>query len=219
MLLGTLAVSFGAVALATPLGIGAAVFCNSYAPAPVASLYRGMIALMAGIPSVIYGFWGLVTFVPLVARFVPHGQNLFAGCVILALMILPTIALIADASIARASKEYQQSSAALGLDRWRTLRRVVIPAAGSGITAGIFLAAARAIGETMAVIMVTGNVVRVPDELFQPTRTLTANIALEMAYAMGDHRSALFVSGLALFVMTLVLTIVAQFFGKVRSHV
>ena len=218
MLSGSLLVTLGAVVIAAPLGIASAIFCNSYAPEGVARLYRRLIELLAGIPSVVFGFWGLVTLVPLIAQLQPPGTSLLAGIAILALMILPTIALIADQSLARVPKEYWQGAAALGLTRWASVRRVALSAARPGIIAGVFLAAARAIGETMAVLMVCGNVVRAPSSIFSPIRTLTANIALEMAYAMGAHRSALFVTGLALFAVIILLVLAAETTGKGLVH-
>jgi phosphate transport system permease protein len=209
MLWGTLLVMSVAVVLATPLGILSAVFCQYYAPAAVAQLYRRLIELTAGIPSVVYGFWGLVVLVPTIGRIYPPGPSWLAGSLILALMILPTVALVADASLAAVPSEYFRACAALGLGRWATVRHVVFPAAKSGLLTGIILATGRAIGETMAVLMVCGNVVQMPKSVFDPVRTLTANIALEMAYAAGNHRAALFVSGLVLMVMILVLAIAA----------
>ncbi|NEO14553.1 phosphate ABC transporter permease subunit PstC [Moorena sp. SIO3F7] len=214
MLWGTLFVTAGAMLVATPLGILSAVFCQYYAPSSIAGLYRRLIELLAGMPSVVYGFWGLVELVPLIGRFQPPGASLLAGIAILTLMILPTIALTADASFAKVPPEYLQGAAALGLSRWATVRGVVFPAAKSGLFTGLILGTGRAIGETMAVLMVCGNVVQTPKSLFEPMRTLTANIALEMAYAMGNHRSALFVSGLLLMAIILVLVALAEMISK-----
>ncbi|EGJ29372.1 MULTISPECIES: phosphate ABC transporter permease subunit PstC [Moorena] len=214
MLWGTLFVTAGAMVVATPLGILSAVFCQYYAPSSIAGLYRRLIELLAGMPSVVYGFWGLVELVPLIGRFQPPGASLLAGIAILTLMILPTIALTADASFAKVAPEYLKGAAALGLSRWATVRGVVFPAAKSGLFTGLILGTGRAIGETMAVLMVCGNVVQIPKSLFEPMRTLTANIALEMAYAMGNHRSALFVSGLLLMAIILVLVAIAEMISK-----
>ncbi|MDH5625462.1 MAG: phosphate ABC transporter permease subunit PstC [Nitrospira sp.] len=198
MLWGTLFATIGAVLVATPLGILSAVFCQYYAPPALGRLYRKLIELLAGIPSVVYGFWGLVVLVPLIGAIHPPGPSLLAGIVILTIMILPTIALMADASLASIPPQYLRGAAALGLPRWATIRGVVFPAAKSGLFTGVILGTGRAIGETMAILMVCGNVVQAPQGLFDPVRTLTANIALEMAYALGNHRAALFVSGLFL---------------------
>lgn len=210
MLGGSLLITLGSVLLATPLGIGSAIFCQYYAPVWVAKAYRQLIELLAGIPSVVYGFWGLVVLVPLIAQLQPPGTSLLAGIFILALMILPTIALTAEASFMEIPVEYLQGATALGLSRWATIRGVVLPAAKSGLGTGLILAIGRAIGETMAVLMVCGNVVQIPTSLFDPMRTLTANIALEMAYATGNHRSALFVSGLLLMITITCLVILAE---------
>ncbi|MFQ5741104.1 MAG: phosphate ABC transporter permease subunit PstC [Acidobacteriota bacterium] len=218
MLSGTLLVMLGSVVIATPLGILSALFCNYYAPAPLAHSYRRLVELLAGIPSVVYGFWGLVVLVPLIARLEPPGASLLAGIAILSLMILPTVSLLADSSLAGVPREYLQGAAALGLTRWTTVRCVALPAAKSGLWTGIFLSVARALGETMAVLMVCGNVVQTPSSLFDPIRTLTANIALEMAYAMGDHRSALFVSGLVLMLMIVGLVASAEIVSEGSVH-
>ncbi|WP_240761461.1 phosphate ABC transporter permease subunit PstC [Nitrosococcus wardiae] len=210
MLAGTLGAAGGAILLAAPLGIGAALFCHYYAPPFLARLYRRLIELLAGIPSVIYGLWGLVVLVPLIRQLEPPGPSLLAGILILALMILPTIALLADAALAGIPREYTQGAAALGFSRFSLIWHVALPAAKSGLLTGILLGTMRALGETMAVLMVCGNVVQVPGNLFEPIRTLTANIALEMAYAMGDHRSALFVSGLLLMALVMALITIVE---------
>jgi phosphate transport system permease protein len=218
MLAATLAAAVGAVLLATPLGIASALFSRFYAPPRLARAYRSLVALLAGIPSVVYGLWGLTVLVPLIAKLQPPGASLLAGVLVLSLMILPTIALIADASLAAVPASFLRGAAALGLSREATIVAIALPAARTGIGAGILLAAARALGETMAVLMVAGNVVQVPSSLFDPVRTLTANIALEMAYATGDHRAALFVSGLALMALVLVLAGLAWRWGGGRVH-
>ncbi|KJH73064.1 phosphate ABC transporter permease subunit PstC [Aliterella atlantica] len=214
MLWGTLFVTAGSVLIATPLGIASAIFCHYYAPVAIALLYRRLIELLAGIPSVVYGFWGLVVLVPIIGRIHPPGASLLTGILILTLMILPTIALLADASLANVPPEYLRGCAAVGLGRWATVRGVVFPAASSGLITGVILGTGRAIGETMAVLMVCGNVVQIPTSVFEPVRTLTANIALEMAYAVGNHRAALFVSGLVLMAMVVALVIVAELLNK-----
>jgi phosphate transport system permease protein len=210
MLLGTFLAMAGAVLIATPIGILSAVFCQFYAPSMVAQLYRRLIELLAGIPSVVYGFWGLVVLVPLIGKIHPPGPSLLAGIAILAVMILPTVALVADASLEKVPTSYIQGAAALGLSRWTTICTVVFASAKSGLFTGLILGTGRAIGETMAILMVCGNVVQTPKSLFDPIRTLTANIALEMAYATEDHRSALFVSGLILMGMIVVLVAIAE---------
>ncbi len=218
MLLATLAAGIGAVLLAAPLGIAAALFTRFYAPRLLALPFQRMVTLLAGIPSVVFGFWGLTVLVPLIAAFELPGASLLAAILILTLMILPTIALTSDAALATVPEHYLHASAALGLSRATTIIGVVLPAAKAGIMSGILLAAARALGETMAVLMVAGNVVQIPTSLFDPIRTLTANIALEMAYATGDHRASLFVSGLMLMGLVLVLAMSASRLGRARLH-
>lgn len=211
---GTLLTSAGAIALAAPLGILSALFCQVYAPSPLAKTYRRIIELLAGIPSVVYGFWGLVVLVPMINRWQPPGQGLFTGIIILTLMVLPTVALMTQASLSEVPFAYRQGAIALGLSRWTQLRHILLPAARSGVLTGLVLAGGRALGETMALLMVCGNVVQVPESLFSPVRTLTANIALEMAYATGDHRAALFVSGLILLLTIAVLVGIADWLSR-----
>jgi len=218
MLVGTLLATTGAVLLATPLGIGSAVFCNFYAPRAIAQPFRRLMELLAGIPSVVYGLWGLMVLVPLIGRLHPPGPGLLAAVVILAVMILPTVALLADAALANVPQEILRGTAALGLSRWRTVCQVALPTARSGLMTGVILETGRALGETMAVLMVCGNVVRIPHSLFDPMRTLTANIALEMSFAMGDHRSALFVCGLVLTGLIVLLVTVAETISGGRIH-
>lgn len=210
MAIGTLLATAGAVLLAAPIGVLAAIFHRYYAPPGVRLAMRRVLELLAGIPSVVYGFWGLTTVVPLIAAVRAPGASLLAGIVVLAIMILPTIALLSDAALAQVPASYLRAAAALGLTRWGTVSRVAIPSARAGIATGVLLATARALGETMAVLMVCGNAVRIPLSPFDPMRTLTANVALEMAYAGATHRSALFVSGLLLLAMIAVLTLASH---------
>ena len=210
MLWGTFLATLGAIILAAPIGILSAVFIHYYAPPLLATSYRRVIELLAGIPSVVFGLWGLVTLVPLIASWQPPGPSLLAGILILFLMILPTITLVIHSSLAQIPVAYIHNAAALGLGRWSSIRRIILPSAQSGIFTGIFLGIARALGETMAIVMVCGNVVQTPSHLFDPIRTLTANIALEMAYALGNHRATLFVSGLMLMAMVVIFVFMAE---------
>jgi len=198
MAIATLAVAALAILLAAPLGLACALFARFQAPPALAAGFRGLLALMAGVPSVVYGFWGLTVLVPLVARWQPPGASLFTAGLVLALMILPTVALLAHAALAAVPRSLLDGAAALGLSRRATLLKVAVPAARRGVVGGVLLGLARALGETMAVLMVAGNVVQLPASLFDPVRVLTANIALEMAYAADMHRAGLFVSGLLL---------------------
>ncbi len=209
MIAGTLAAAMGALVLAAPLGFGSGLLCAFYAPAPIGTLYRRVLELMAGVPSVVYGWWGLAVLAPLIRQMHPPGQSLLTAMLILALMILPTIALLAETALRQVPRSYLAGAAALGLSRWATIRGVALPAARGGLAAALLLAFARAVGETMAVVMVAGNVVQVPDSVYAPVRTLTANIALELGYAMDTHRAALFASGLCLMGIAGVLVAVA----------
>jgi phosphate transport system permease protein len=218
MVVGSLLATVGAVLLASPFGVASAVFCQYYASARLARVYRQLIGLLAGIPSVVYGFWGLVVLVPILRSFAPPGQSLLAGILILALMILPTVALIAEGALANVPRAYLLGASALGLSRFSTVLRVALPAARSGLATATILGAGRAMGETMAILMVCGNVVELPRTVFDPVRTLTANIALEMAYAMGDHRSALFLTGLVLLLLISALVALASRVARVDAH-
>lgn len=214
ILVGTLATTLGAVLLAAPAGLASALFCRFYAPALLARRYRSLIEILAGLPSVIYGLWGLTVLAPLIRLWQPPGQSLLAGMLILALMILPTVALLSDSALRAVPRSYLDGAAALGLSRWASIRGVALPAAAAGIASAVLLATGRALGETMAVLMVSGNVVRLPASLFDPVRTLTANIALELGYALDHHRAALFVSGLLLMALTVALVGTAHVAGQ-----
>ncbi|WP_085316122.1 phosphate ABC transporter permease subunit PstC [Derxia lacustris] len=206
MVWATLAASAGALAIAAPLGIGAAIHERFCAGPRLAAAQRMTLALLAGVPSVVVGLWGLEVLVPLIARWQPPGASLLAAMLVLALMILPTVALTASSALGAVPESWLAGGAALGLGRRAVVLGIALPGARGGIVGGLVLAAARALGETMAVLMVAGNVVRTPTGLFDPVRVLTANIALEMPYAAGSHRAALFASGLALLLLVLALT-------------
>lgn len=211
MLWATLAASGGALLIAVPLGVLSAVFSRFYSPGWLVKPLRRVMVLLAGIPSVVYGLWGLTVLVPLIARWEPPGASLLGAMLILVLMILPTVALTSEAALAAVPVSNLLGAAALGLNRKSTVLGVALPAARAGILTGVLLAVMRALGETMAVLMVAGNVVQTPSSLFDPVRVLTANIALEMPYATGDHRAALFASGLLLmFVVTLLAWLAAR---------
>lgn len=218
MLAASASAAFGAVLLATPLGVLCAIFVVYYAPRGLASTFRRVVEVMAGIPSVVYGFWGLVTLVPIVRGIRAPGPSLFAGILILALMILPTVALLSQAALQAVPKEHTQGAAALGLSRSTTLRTVVLPAAAGGIGTAVVLASMRAIGETMAVLMVCGNVPQLTADPFEPVRTLTANIALELGYATETHRSVLFVSGLVLLLFIVGLVLLQEYLERRKPN-
>lgn len=209
MLAASFALAAGALTIAAPVGVAVAIFRLHYAPGWMKAPYRGLVLLLAGTPSVVLGLWGLMVLVPLIARIEPPGASLIAGILVLALMIVPTVAIASEAALESVPRSCWSAANALGLGREAALLNVVLPAAREGIAGGILLAGARALGETMVVLMITGNIVQMPDGLFTPVRALTSNIALEMAYATGDHRASLFVSGLALTLLVFLLSFAA----------
>jgi phosphate transport system permease protein len=198
-------VTVGAVLLATPLAVFVAVLGEFYAPRPVTWLLRRVLELLNGIPSVVFGFWGLVVLVPLINQWRPPGQSLLVGILVLTLMLVPTVALSAAAALQNVADELTRSAAALGLGRGAIVWALAVPQARRGIAGGVLLGAARAAGETMAVVIVCGNIVQLPDSVFAPVRTVTANIAMEMSYATASHRGVLFATGLLLMFATGVL--------------
>ena len=214
MLVGSLLVTFGSVVVALPLGIFSSLFASFYCSSRIKVFYRRAIELYTGIPSVIFGFWGLMKLVPIINQFQPPGQSLLAGILVLALMIFPIITLSLISSFEMVSKNYFKVSESLGLKKSTYIWFILLPSLKGQILGATILSIGRAIGETMAVLMVCGNIVKVPSSVFEPVRTLTANIALEMAYAMGTHRSALFLSGLVLLAMIGVLLLLSDTLKK-----
>ena len=219
MIVGSVWVTVGALAIAGPLGLACAVFLVEIAPRKVADIVRPAIQLLAGIPSVVYGFVGIVVLVPLIREHLGGpGLSVLAASVILGVMVLPTVISISQDALEAVPRAYKEGALALGCTHWQAITRVILPAARPGITVAMVLGLGRAIGETMAVIMVVGNAVKVPGSLLDPARTLTSNIALEMAYAAGDHREALFATGVVLFVFIMLLNSLAVLrFGRRRS--
>lgn len=211
MILGSILATLGALILGVPVGVGCAVFLAEIAKPRIANFVRPGIELLAGIPSVVYGLYGLVVIVPFIRKtFHNQGFSILAGSIILAVMILPTIINISESAIRSVPKEYKEGSLALGGSHWQAIYKVIVPAARSGIIAGIILGMGRAIGETMAVIMITGNSTLVPQSILSPIRTLTGNIGIEMGYASGEHQQALFATGIVLFIFIMLLNVVAN---------
>ena len=198
MIAGTTATCSLAVLFATPLGVLSVVFNQFYAPRILGLIVNRLIELLAGIPSVVLGLWGLVVLVPVIQRIQSPGVSVLAAAIVLALMILPTITLSSRNAVEQAVKQSGKAAAALGLGKAACITRIFLPQAGRSILVGVLLAAARAIGETMVVVMLCGNVLRMPTSAFDSTRTLTATIALEMGYSFGAHRASLFAIGLLL---------------------
>ncbi|MCL2722375.1 MAG: phosphate ABC transporter permease subunit PstC [Treponema sp.] len=215
MIIGTLTVTIGAVIIGVPVGICCAVFLAEFAPPMMSNIFRPAIQLLAGIPSVVYGFLGLVFVVPAVRDYLGGpGLSILTGSIILGVMILPTIISISEVSILALPKQYKEGALALGLTHWQTIYSVMLPAAKSGIVAAVILGIGRAVGETMAVIMVLGNAVALPESILDPVRTLTTNIGIEMGYASGEHQQALFATGIVLFVSIMLLNSFAQYITR-----
>lgn len=226
LLAGSLIVTVGAVSMALPLGLLTAIYLGEIAPQRQREILKPFIEVLAGIPSIVLGFLGWVILAPMVQRLgAPTGLTAFTGSFILAYMALPTIISISEDALYAVPKSYRDGSLAIGATRWQTIWRVVLPAARSGIVTAVMLGVGRAIGETMAVMMVTGNAANIPElgpaAFFQPVRTMTATIAAEMGeVAQGsEHYSVLFAIGISLFVITFILnSIAARFVGsKSRS--
>jgi phosphate transport system permease protein len=218
MIVGSVAVTAGALVVGVPLGLACAVFLAEFAPARASAVMRPAIQLLAGIPSVIYGFWGLVVIVPLIRNVLGGpGLSILAGSLILGVMILPTVISISEDALRALPPSYAEGSLALGATHWQTIWRLQLPAARSGLLAAAILGLGRAIGETMAVIMVLGNAVKVPDGLLSPARTLTTSIGIEMSYASGEHRQALFATGVVLFVAIALVNLAANLVVNRRS--
>lgn len=219
MLAGSLTVTLTALLWAVPLGLMAAIFMAEIAPPPVGQAMGRLVELLAGIPSVVYGFFGLIVIVPFIREHLGgSGMSVLAGAIILGVMILPTIINISRDAIVAVPQEYREGSLALGATNYQTILRVVVPAARSGIVTAIILGMGRAIGETMAVVMVTGNSTVLPDSILSPVRTLTSNIVLEMGYAAGDHQAALFATGAVLFIFIVILNLVVNLSVKAGAR-
>ena len=207
-IMGSILVTLGAVVISLPVSLSCALALAEYAPRSVASKIRPVIELLAGIPSVIYGFFGMMVIVPFLRNTLGgSGFSLFAASIILAIMILPTLVNITEDSLRAVPKEFREGSLALGATKWQTIKLIILPTAKRGIMAAIMLGIGRAIGETMAVIMVAGNSTNIPKNLMVPGRTMTGNIALEMAYASGVHQQSLFATGITLFCFILTINI------------
>ena len=208
MIVGSVYVTIGSIIVGVPIGVLTAVFMAFYCPDRLYKILKPAVNLMAGIPSIIYGFFGLMVFVPIVRGWWGGtGMTVFTASILLGIMILPTIIGLSESSLRSVPKSYYQGSIALGATHERSLMRVVVPAAKSGILAAIILGIGRSIGETMAVIMIAGNQPIVPESIKMGTRTMTANIVLEMAYATGAHREALIATGVVLFVFILLINL------------
>jgi phosphate transport system permease protein len=218
MIMGSLAVTAGAMVIGVIFGLGTAILLTQFCPPQLVSIIKPCIELLAGIPSVVYGFIGVAILVPFIRENLGGpGLSVLACSIVLGVMMLPTITSISVDALRAVPKSYHEGSIALGANEWQTTHMVVVRAARSGIVAAIILGMGRAIGETMAVIMVAGNTLDVPDSILAPVRTLTSNIALEMGYASGDHRKALFATGVTLFVIIMTLNTIALTISRRRG--
>lgn len=218
MIISSFMVTFGALLFGASLALACATYLSEYAGRRTKLFLKPALELLAGIPSVVYGFLGVVYIVPFIREYLGGpGFSILSTSLVLGIMILPTIISISFDALMSVPPGYREGSLAMGATKWQTVYRVVLPAARSGILASFILGMGRAIGETMAVIMVAGNALKIPTSLLDPLRTLTSNIALELAYASGDHRSALFSTGVVLLIIIMSLNLVANFWVKKRA--
>jgi phosphate transport system permease protein len=228
MILGTILSTLGAVVIGVPLSIGTAILLAEVSPPAVREVFRPVVELLAGIPSVVFGLFGMVVLAPLIRNIdVPRntGFGLLNASIILAVMMIPTVTSIAEDAIRAVPREYKEGSLALGSTHWQTITRAILPAARSGLLAAVILGVGRALGETMAMIMVIGNSIAIPRPLtnnpltlfLNTARTLTGNIAVEINYAAGAHRSALFFTGVILFMMILLVNSIARILMRNRE--
>lgn len=209
MILGSVYATLGAAVIGVPIGVLTAVFISEIAPVWLAKKVRAAVDLLAAIPSVVYGFFGLVVFIPMIDKLTngAGGDSLLAAILILSIMILPTVTSITETSLRAVPNVYREGSLALGATHIQTIFSVTIPAAKSGIFSAIVLGIGRAVGEAMAVILVSGNAPQIAGSIFDRIRTMTANIALEMGYASGLHTQALFATGVVLFLFIMLLNV------------
>ena len=230
MIVGSLYVTAGAIIVGVPIGVLTSVFMAYYCPKQIYKPLKSATELLAGIPSVIYGFFGLVVLVPVIREFgrtlksagvvksAGNGSSMLTASLLLGMMILPTIIGVTESALRAVPSQYYEGAVALGATHERAIFRVILPAAKSGVVAGIVLGIGRAIGETMAVIMVAGNQARMPAGLLKGVRTLTANIVIEMGYATDLHREALIATGVVLFVFILILNFCVAFLNRRSDH-
>lgn len=230
MIMGSIYVTAGAILIGVPVGILTSVFMAKYCPKKIYPVLKGATELMAGIPSVIYGFFGLVVLVPIIRDIgrtlkradliekAGNGNSLLTASLLLAMMILPTIIGVTESAIRAVPSHYYEGSLALGATHEQSIFKVVLPAAKSGVIAGVVLGIGRAIGETMAVIMIAGNQPRLPESMLEGVRTMTANIVIEMGYAAGLHREALVATGVVLFVFILIINFSVALLNRRSAH-
>jgi len=218
LIAGSALVTLGALFVCVPLGVGSALYLNEIAGYKQKSIMKPIIEILAGIPSVVYGFFGMVIVAPFVQNLfnLPTGLTAFTGSLVLGIMATPTVASLAEDALSFVPKSFREASLAVGANRWQTLVKVVIPSAGSGISTAVILGISRAIGETMTVLMVTGGSAVVPRSFFQPVRPMTSTIAAEMGETVFGslHYNSLFAIGLILFLLTLSFNIIAELISR-----
>jgi len=207
MLVGSVAATLLALVIAVPLAVGCAIFLAEVAPPHIRNITRPAVELLIGIPSVVYGLVGMIVLCPVIANLsgTGSGSSVLAAAIVLAIMVLPTITSISEDSLRAVPYQYKEGALALGATHWQTIHHVLLPSARRGIITAIILGTGRAIGETMAMVMVIGNSPIFPTNIFAPARTLTGNIAVEIASATGIHESALFATGLVLFILVMLI--------------
>ncbi|XNG99160.1 phosphate ABC transporter permease subunit PstC [Vibrio cyclitrophicus] len=220
MIVASVVSTLGAVVVGVPIGVLTAIFIAEIAPKRLADIIRPAVELLAGIPSVVYGFFGLVIIVPLIQNVfqVPAGNTILAGIIVLGVMILPTVITVSETSIRAVPRTYKEGSLALGASKIFTIFKLLVPAARSGIMTGVILGIGRALGETMAIIMVMGNAPAMPEGILDSARTLTANIAIEMSYASGIHASALYATGVVLLVFIMSLNAILLYLNREKAR-
>ena len=215
MIVASIYVTAGAILIGVPIALFTSVFMARYCPKKIYKPLKSGIELMAGVPSIVYGYFGLVLLVPLIRQlFGGTGSSMLAACILLGIMILPTIIGVTESAVRSVPESYYEGSLALGATKERSIFFVMLPAAKSGILAGVVLGIGRAIGETMAVLMVVGNAPVIPDSIASPISTLTSQIALDMSYSSGLHRSALFGMGVVLFIISATLVGIVRLISK-----
>ncbi len=218
LILGSLWITAGAVLFCVPVGVGSALFINELAGKRLKAVLKPIIEILAGIPSIVYGFFGMVVIAPFIQRLLnlPVGLTAFTGSLMLGIMATPTVCSISEDALSFVPRSFREASLAVGANRWQTLIRVVFPASASGISTSIILGMSRAVGETMTVLMVTGGAAVIPHTLFQPVRPMTSTIAAEMGEAvMGStHYHSLFAIGLILFFITLIFNVIAELISR-----
>lgn len=216
LILGSIWITFGAIFISVPVGVACAVYIAEVAPRWLREILKASVEFLAAIPSIVLGFIGLVTLVPIVQKIfnIPTGLTALSGSLMLGFMAMPTIVSIMEDALTAVPRSYREGALALGATHWQTIRRVVLPAASSGVIAAVMLGIGRVIGETMAVMMITGNAARIPTTLLEPVRTMTATIAAEMGEAVqgSAHYASLFAIGIVLFVITFIINLTADFF-------